>query len=154
MLASRTTSPLWSRISTYVTNLWSRQFITQPLSLTQKQNFSLLDVVLTRLATKQTSLKSLSSPTPFMQLRRYLIPSPICIKSTCLSSLTNLGNFSLNAKKITLNFGNALVNSGGNSTNPLTKTRSHSSPYLYSRIKSLRTIAKKSIVITTLNCGK
>jgi len=66
----------------------------------------------------------------------------------------NLGNFSLNAKKITLNFGNALVDSGRDSTNPLTKTRNHSSPYPYSQIKSLGIIAKKPIVITILNFRK
>ena len=154
MLTSRTTSPLQSHISTYVTNLWSRRFITWPLSPAQKQNFLLLDVVLARLVAKKTSLKSLLSLTPFMQPRRYLIPSPIHIKSTCLPSLMNLGNFLLPAKEITLNFRNALVDSGGDFTNPLTETQNRSSPCPYSRVKFLGTIAKNSIVITTSNCGR
>ena len=154
MLASRTTSPLRSHTSTYVTNLWSRQFIMWPLSPAQKWNFSLLEVALARLAAKKTSLKSSSSLTPFMRLRRYLIPSPICIKSTCLPSLMNLGNFLLPAKKITLNFGNALVDSDGDFTNLLTETRNRSSPYLYSQVKFPGTITKKSIVIPTSICRR
>ena len=148
------TSPLQSHISTYVTNLWLRWFITRPLSLAQKWNFSLLDVVLARLAAKKTSLKSSLSPTPFMQPRRYLIPSPIHIKSTCLPSLMNFSNFLLPAKEITLNFGNILVNLGRNFTNLLTKTQNRSSPYPYSQVKFLETIAKKSIVTTTSNCRR
>jgi len=49
-----------------------------------------------------------------------------------------------------IEFWDALVNSGGDFTNPLTETRNRSSPYPYSQVKFLGTIAKK---ITTSKCG-
>ena len=154
MLASRRTLPHWSRTFTYMTTLWSRQFTTWPLSPAQKQNSLLWDVVLVRHAAKKTFPKSLLSPTPSMQLKRYLIIKPICIKSIQQPSLANFGNFLLYAKEILLNFGNALANSSGDFTDLLTKIQNCSIPSPYSWVKYPGTIAKNLIVITSLICGK
>ena len=125
-----------------------------PTSPALKQNSSLLGADLVRLATKKTSLRSLSSPTPSTWPRRYSILGRIHIKSTWQLSSMNFGSSSPLAKEITSNFGNALVDSSGIFTNPLTKTQKCSNPYQYSWARSLGTSAKKLIATTTSTCRR
>ena len=125
-----------------------------PTSPALKQNSSLLGADLVRLATKKTSLRSLSSPTPSTWPRRYSILGRIHIKSTWQLSSMNFGSSSPLAKEITLNFGNVLVNSSGIFTNLPTKTQNRSNSYQYSQARFLKTSVKKLIVITISTCRR
>ena len=136
-----------------MTTLWSRQFTMQPLSPAQKWNSLSWDAVLVRHTAKKTFPKSSSSPTPSMQLKRYLMIKLIYIKSIWQPSLANFSNFLLHAKKILLNFGNTLADSSGDFTDLLTKiwNCSISSPYF--QVKYPGTIAK-NLIVTSPICGK
>jgi len=89
-----------------------------------------------------------------MQLKRYLMIKPICIKSIQQPSLANFGNFLPHTKEILLNFGNALANSSGDFTDLSTKIQNCSILSPHSQVKYLGIIAKNSTVTTSTICGK
>ena len=124
------------------------------LSLVLKQSSLLLDAVSIKYAAKKTYPKSLLSPIPSMQQRRYSMINPICIRSTQQPSFANYVDSLLQTKKIPLSSGNVPAISIGDFTRPLTKIQSRSIHSPYSRVKYLGITAKKSIVITSSIFGR
>ena len=106
----------------------------QLLLLVLKQSSLLLDAVSIKHAAKKTYPKSLLSPIPSMQQRRYLIINPIHIRSIQQPFFVNYVDSSLQTKKIPLSSGNVPAISIGDFTRPLTKIQSHLIHSSYSQV--------------------
>ena len=130
MLASRTTLLHPSHICTFQISHSPKLFIMQLLSLVQKQSCSLLDIALTKPLPRKAFPKSQSLLTPFIWLRRSLIPCLILFKFMQQPYLRNYAISFPETQTMQQNFGKAPVISTGIYTKQLIVNQSLQTPHL------------------------